>query len=319
VIEPLFEASFRPGSSWAPRDGATLRTSAMIASRVSSRLWERVGRTEARSTTGAERRGAWEVAPQQLLVRKFCKSIGLLDRGAGPCSIRSHQKAASFVSERKRGVMARGPLGHFGLCGALAVGVLLGLTSGCARKEPPPTLSGTFRETSVGGGTTVVTFSQEGNAIVGGGIIGGRRFAASGLATWSGSLVFTFEDGAIASRRVTLSPDGASILGLGTHLTLERGGEPMRLTPGTFSGKFRSPGPPALSLTLTQGGELLSGIGYVDGKPLAVVGRVTGPGSVVGSILYSDESRSSVRATLSSNGRTLTVGGLGAPIELTRE
>jgi hypothetical protein len=167
----------------------------------------------------------------------------------------------------------------------------------------------------------VVTFTQEGNAIVGGGVIGGRRFAAAGLVNWSGNLVFTFEDGAIASSRVTLSPNGTSgsILDLGTRLTLERGGEPTPSVSGSFTGRFRSSGSPALSITLTQGGNLLSGIGYVEEKPVAVVGRVAGPGSVVGTITYSDDSRSNVRATLSAGGRTLTVAGLGAPIELTRE
>lgn len=217
--------------------------------------------------------------------------------------------------------MGRGSLRHLGdLRGALAAGLLL-LAFACTRKPSPATFSGTFRGTNVGGGATAITISQEGNAVVGRGVIGGRRFAASGFANWSGSLVLTFEDGEIASSRVTLSPDGTStsILDLGTRLTLERGGEPIPPTSGSFSGRFRSAGPPSVSITLTQEGDLLSGIGYVEEKPLAVVGRVAGPGSVVGTIVYSDESRSSVRATLSSNGRTLTVEGLGAPIELTRE
>jgi hypothetical protein len=152
-------------------------------------------------------------------------------------------------------------------------------------------------------------------------LIGDRVFIISGLASYHGPMILAFEDGSATPAYIMLSADGkeARIQGLGTPLTIKRGGEPLRAPSGPFAGTYKASGPPPLSLTLIQGGDLLAGTGFVEGNPVAVVGRVTGANSASGTILFSDESRNGVQVVLSGDKGILTIHGLGGPIEMKRE
>ena len=188
-------------------------------------------------------------------------------------------------------------------------------------RQKPPTLSGTFKGNAQDGRPVTVTFQQDEDTITGRGKIEDRAFSLSGLISWHGPIVLNYEDGSIKPAYVMLSADGGTVTlnSLGQSIILNQGGESQRAPSGPFAGRYNAIGPPYIWLNLTQGGNLLAGSGFVDGKPVAVVGKVIGVNSAVGTILFSDESQSRARATLSDNGRVLTVEGLGAPIQMRRE
>jgi len=183
-----------------------------------------------------------------------------------------------------------------------------------------PTLSGTFQGTSADGQPMTVTFRQKSNTVTGQGSVGAHSFSLSALAAWHGPMVLAYPDGAIKPAKVTLSPDGTTVTihEPGKKVILRRGGTPLDVVPGPFAGRY-SVVTPNVRLTLSQGGELLAGTGFLAGRPVAVVGRVTGPKRARGTLLFADESRNGVKASLSDDRQTLTVTGLGAPLHLIRE
>lgn len=201
----------------------------------------------------------------------------------------------------------------------LAIGLLFGCTP--MIRQGPPTLSGTFRGNAQDGSPVTITFEQEENTIAGRGRTGERVFSLSGLTSWHGPILLNYEDGNLKPAHVMLSPDGETVTlgGLGPPIALSHGGEPLRAATGPFAGHYSAQGPPPLWLNLAQGGNLLAGTGFVDGKPIAVVGKETTPNHASGTLLFSDESQQRVRVSLSGDGRTLTIEGLGGPIEMKRE
>ncbi len=209
------------------------------------------------------------------------------------------------------------------LLSTVLLSLLLIFFFGCTKmvREEPPTLSGTFRGDTGAGSPVTITFIQDENTITGRGKIGDRVFSLSGITSWHGPIVLNYEDGDIRPAYITLSPDGGivTISGLGPSITLNHGGEPQRAPSGPFAGRYANTGPPQLWLNLTQGGNLLAGTGYVDGRPVAVVGKVTDVRKATGTILFSDESQTRVKVVLSGDGRTLTIEGLGAPIQMRLE
>ncbi len=216
-----------------------------------------------------------------------------------------------------------GKKGYFYLGKNFLILLLIILMAGCATSVPvnkPSTLSGTFRSSASEGLPVHLTLQQDKNTVTGQGLIGGRAFILSGLTSWHGPLVITYGDGTVASSYVTLSPDGQTIKiqGLGLPFPLIRGGEPVDKPSGPFEGRYSYPGPPRIDLSLTQGGELIAGTGFVEGKAVAVVGKATGLHMTSGTLLFSDESQSGVKGTLSGDGRILTIHGLGNPIEMRR-
>src|SRR3990170_1823760 len=195
----------------------------------------------------------------------------------------------------------------------LAIGIIFGCTP-MIRQEPPK-LSGTFSGSAPDGRPIKVTLIQDENTVTGRGLIGEKVFSLSAITSYHGPMVLSFGDGTVAPAYITLSPDGASatMKGMGLSIALNRGGEPLRAPSGPFAGRYANPGPPLLWLNLTQGGDLLAGTGFIDGKPVAVVGKVTAPNHATGTILFSDESQNRVKVVLSGDGRTLTIEGLGGP------
>ena len=208
----------------------------------------------------------------------------------------------------------------------IPVGVTIlvaGIGLGCAPiiKQEVPRLSGTFSGSTPEGHPFKVSLIQEKNVVTGRGLMGERGFSLSAITSQHGPVILTFTDGSTTPGYITLSPDGntATFRGMGFPLALNRGGEPLRAPSGPFAGQYVNLGPPLLRLSLTQGGDLLAGTGFMDGRPMAVVGKVTGPNRVSGTILFPDESQNGVKMTLSDDGRTLKIHGLGGPIEMGRD
>jgi hypothetical protein len=200
--------------------------------------------------------------------------------------------------------------------------ILITLFPGCAtlEKKPPPTMTGSFNGNSSDGRPVSAKFVQDENAVVGTGSLNGRRFALSSVASWYGPAVLVFEDGSRTEVQIIMSPDGRimTIRGLGESLKLARTGYTAEPPTGPFAGVFADSGDPAIWLSLSQASGLLAGTGYVDGKPVAVTGSASSPEEARGVLLFSDGSKMGVRAVLSGDGGTLTIKGLGRPIELRR-
>jgi hypothetical protein len=88
---------------------------------------------------------------------------------------------------------------------------------------------------------------------------------------------------------------------------------------GAFAGRYAAGASDALWLDLEQSGELLAGTGFVSGKPVAIVGRITGANEARGSIPFSARSRNPVWVSLYDDGQTLRVRGLGETLEMRRK
>jgi hypothetical protein len=203
---------------------------------------------------------------------------------------------------------------------ALVLAVFFILTA-CDRFESaPPSLNGNFSGTAADGRRIVVTLEQTGQAVAGRGVEGDRSFAVSAVVAWQGPALLTFQDGSVAAGSISLRTDGSgvSIRGLREPLNLERGGEPAAAAGGAFAGRFFGAGPPEATVSLTQSGELIAGTGVLDGRAVAVVGRVIGPNAAEGRLLFNDESHMQVRAALADEGRELRLEGIGGNLVLAR-
>lgn len=201
---------------------------------------------------------------------------------------------------------------------------LLLLSTGCShlRKHSYPTLSGTFSGRTQDGRTAKVTITQKSNTIIGRGNVGDQSFGFSGITSFYAPLLIFFSEDGVKGAQLALSSNGDTITvhGLGKPTTLKRGGEPVPSSPGPFAGRFKMRSSPMrVWLDLTQYGELLSGIGYYKEKPVAMAAKVIGPNEADGNLLFSDESRTKVKIILSDDKSSLTVKGIGAPFDLSRQ
>jgi hypothetical protein len=201
---------------------------------------------------------------------------------------------------------------------------VVALAVACGPKEerqPAPQLTGTYNGVDDAGKPIVISFQQDGSALTGHGRWGDQEIGLSGLTAPAGPMVVSFASGYTASGQVSLAADGTSVTlrGMGAPVTLGRGGEPLAGASGRFAGRFAAKGPMRLRLELAQSGDLLAGTGFVDGRPVAVAGKVTEPGQARGFVLFSDESRNAVTVSLADDGGALSVRGLGRLIEMTRD
>ncbi len=205
----------------------------------------------------------------------------------------------------------------------LTAALLIGVLCGCDQmpREPPPKLTGTFSGTSEDGRPLSITLKQTENTVVGAGDWAGESFGLSALTSPQGPIVLTFAGGAAGRGYLALSLNGEAVTvrGFGAPVTLNRGGTPSAPASGGFAGTYEASGPRAVRLRLSQGEDLLAGTGYVNGRPVAVAGKVTEPNKARATVLFSDESRNGVYATLSDDGQTLSVRGLGGLIEMQRQ
>lgn len=206
------------------------------------------------------------------------------------------------------------------LLGAL---LLAAAISGCdsMSREPAPQLTGTFSGVAPDGHTVTVSLVQTENRVTGRGKWGDQDLSLSALTAPQGPLVVSMEGGAVIPGFIALSADGATITvrGFGKPITLDRSGAPVAVAPGPFTGHYATGGPLSLRLSLEQTGDLLAGIGFVRGRPVAVAGRMTGPNEARGSILFSDESQNDVTVSLSDDNQVLSIRGLGGVIQMERQ
>lgn len=194
---------------------------------------------------------------------------------------------------------------------------------GCAamNRVPSPQLNGTFSGTSNDGRRFSLTLQQKEHTVIGAGLWDDQEFGLSALTAPQGPMVISTAEGSPIPGHIALSPNGQTVtlIGLGDPIQLVRGGPPVDVLPGPFSGRFVIYKPLQIHLDLTQGGDLIAGTGYLDGKAVAVVGKVVAADRARGAVLYSDESRHRVSVSLSTDRRTLTIEGLGAPIVMKRK
>lgn len=191
----------------------------------------------------------------------------------------------------------------------------------CMLWQRAPKLNGTFSGTDIAGQPVTITFQQRKNTVIGSGQWGSAAFSLSALTAPQGPMAMTFDNGNLKTGQVTLSPTGKSVtVKQADHLlTLQRGGTPIPSTTGHFSGLFVMRDDSSVSLRLQQTGVLMAGTGFIEGKPVAVTGKMTGAGQAKGTVLFSDESRNKVTAKLSEDLQTLTITGLGGPILMERQ
>jgi hypothetical protein len=199
---------------------------------------------------------------------------------------------------------------------------LLPVAFGCspvAHRQLPP-MSGSFHGVMADGAPLRLTVEQDGDRVTGFGRHGDRSFAFSGLPSRQVNGSCIFDDRSVMPAAVVMSPDGQvlAVRMQGGETIMERGGEPVVNVPGPFNGRYASGGRSAASVRLLQDGVLLAGTGFVSGRPVAVSGRVVGEGEARGDIQFADESRQSVRVSLSGDRQQLTVTGIGAPIVMKR-
>ncbi len=218
--------------------------------------------------------------------------------------------------KRKKGYFSSGKI--------ILIVLLTLFAAGCAASIPMNklvTLSGTFTGSTSEGHPVSLTLHQEKDAVTGQGSVGEESFVLSGLTSLHGPMVITYENGGVAPAYIMLSPDGQDIKmqGLGGPLHLIRGGEPLSHPSGPFEGRYAYSGSPRIYLSLTQGGELVAGTGFVEGKAVAVVGRVTESHKASGTLLFSDESRARVKVVISEDGQTLHISGLGSLLQMKRQ
>jgi hypothetical protein len=207
--------------------------------------------------------------------------------------------------------------------GLIVAALLVAMVSGCERLErsPSPRFGGTFSGTSSDGQAVTVSLTQAENTVIGQVRKGERTFSLSAIVGLHGPAVLMPEDGAPEVGTITLSPAGQSMTlnWMDSPIILARGGTPLPVASGSFAGRYSAPTPHMLRLDLDQSADLLAGTGFVSGKPVAVVGRVTGENEARGLLLFSDGSQNGVKVSLSSDEQTLSLKGVGGTIEMRRK
>jgi hypothetical protein len=223
---------------------------------------------------------------------------------------------------RENSMRSCAPAGRRSRGQGMICAVTLLFLGGCAHlaRQPAPALTGSYAGETTDGTRVTIALQQDQNAVTGHGTVGSDRISISALTSWAGPVAIAFPDGRVAHGHLALSPLGekATLEVPGLELELARSaGVPLTAT-GPFSGSYQREAETAAWVRLVQNGDLIAGTGYLDGKPIAVAGKVIGPNQARGTLLFSDESRTTVTAVLSEGDRVLTVDGAGRPIKLRR-
>jgi hypothetical protein len=183
--------------------------------------------------------------------------------------------------------------------------------------------AGTFSGQTPEGDPVSITLDRIDEGFRGNGTINGDPIVISGVRTWEAIGTLTHADGSSALVRVTLSSDNDSLTIRKTgqaDIVLFRGGTPVAGVPGPFTGKYRSmaPNDSLARVTIVQTGSLISGIAEIFDQITAISGRLTDSHKAQGTVTYSDESRVMFHAELSADANSITITGMGDPIELER-
>lgn len=215
----------------------------------------------------------------------------------------------------------------FSLCGhhlgysivCLIFSIAIASCTGQSRR-PPPELNGIFNGTDTDGKTITLSLNQKQNVVRGVGTWGEQSISISALTAPRGPMVLSTDTGRLDNGYIQMSADGRTVTVncQRAELILERSNQSVSRRTGPFQGHFERTVPTHLWLDLEQNHELLAGTGYINGQPVAVVGKIVGHNKVKGTLLYSDASRIRVASSLSEDGNTLIVTGIGGTIELKR-
>ena len=200
------------------------------------------------------------------------------------------------------------------------------LITGCVRTHEVtgPDAAGTFSGSTDDGRALVLTLERTDVGFSGRGTLDGKSFVLSGAQTWTGVGAVAYGDGSIGLVSLGLSPDGSTLnyqLSGQGPTALARGGTPVApQVPGPFSGRFAAAEGelPLAVITVKQSNALITGVGRILGQAAGITGRVTAARRAAGVITFTDESQASFEAELSSDGQSLTILGLGAPLVLER-
>ncbi len=201
--------------------------------------------------------------------------------------------------------------------------LLLSLTvAACSTlREPRPELSGTFTGTSSDGSPVVVNFTQSEQIVTAYGSVGTTPMKLSALVSPHGPALIMLDDGERMASDIALAADGdtATMTFRGEEISLTRGGSVAEPVSSDFQGRFESRGLSEIAVELSHSGRLVAGTGFFEGRPIAVVAHTDLSGDRAdGVLLFSDESRLEIVAILSRGGGTLTIQGLGGPVNLVR-
>lgn len=186
----------------------------------------------------------------------------------------------------------------------------------------PQTVSGTYRGTAPDGQAVEFTFSEKDRAFQGEGRIGTQPVLIAGAVGWRG-VATSVQGGAQTKLELSLSADGEQLAltpDRGTPLLLSRAGGSVVLgAPGPFSGTYRasSKGATLADVTLVQRGELLTGVGNIEGDAAGITGRVPQPAKASGLVTLLDGSQIRFEAELRAD-RSVLLRGFGSPITLER-
>jgi hypothetical protein len=202
----------------------------------------------------------------------------------------------------------------------LAIGLM---ASGCARgfKVAPQTVTGTYQGVTGDGGAIIVTLDERGQAFRGYGTVDGEPVVLAGALSWNavGSLTASKGSSSIVSLNLSANNEKLTIRPMGQPaMVLVRGGSPIILPPGPFSGSYQAvqQGARLAEATIVQNGPLITGVGVILGDPAGITGQVTAPHTAEGVLTFLDKSRLRFEIELSEDGRSVTVRGLGAPVNL---
>jgi hypothetical protein len=203
---------------------------------------------------------------------------------------------------------------------------VLGLTLVCVACAPhaatvvPQTVSGTYRGTAPDGQAVEFTFSEKDRAFQGEGRIGTQPVLIAGAVGWRG-VATSVQGGAQTKLELSLSADGERLAitpDRGSPLLLSRAGGSVVLgAAGPFSGAYRasSNGATLADVTLVQRGDLLTGVGNIEGDAAGITGRVAQPGKASGLVTLLDGSQIRFEAERRADG-SLLLRGFGSPIAL---
>ena len=206
---------------------------------------------------------------------------------------------------------------------AIASVILIPLVLACAPKREIQTqnASGTYTGELESGQSVAVTLKQVKHGIKGQGTLNGKPFVISGVKVWSATGTITNSDGSSTLVRMYLEPGSENLVieNLGdTESVLGRGGTPVNLPLGPFSGKYRVKGEGSdfASAKISQAGPLIFGTAVIFDQFTSVTGSVVEPNKARGTITYMDESQVYFEAELSADGQNITFSGMGEPIIL---
>jgi hypothetical protein len=202
----------------------------------------------------------------------------------------------------------------------LAIGLMV---SGCARgfKVAPQTVTGTYQGVTGDGEAITVTMEEQGQAFRGHGIVDGEPVVLAGALSWNavGSLTTSKGSSSIVSLNLSANNEKLTIQQKGQPaMGLVRGGTPIILSPGPFSGSYQAvqQGARLAEATIVQNGTLITGVGVILGDPAGITGKITAPRTAEGVLTFLDKSRLRFEIEQSEDGRTVTVRGLGTPVNL---